>query len=100
MTMSITSFNLSIQKAFFEQLKLSLNGSYSSSSNQSETIANIVNIRLTGGYTLQKKHSFNLSLAMVNSNGVQGNKTQYSANLTYNFMFNHEFKRRKEKLEI
>jgi len=100
MIMSVTSFNLTIQKAFFEQLKLSLNGSYSNSSNQDETLAKIVNIRLTGGYTLYKKHSFNLSLAMVNANGVQGNRTQYSANLTYNFMFNHEFKRRKEKLDL
>ncbi len=100
MTMNVASFNLSVQKAFFEQLKVSLISSYSNSANQEGTIADIVNIRLTGGYTLRKKHNFNLSLAMVNNNGVQGNKTQYSANLSYNFMFNFQVKRKKEKLDI
>ncbi|NOQ25693.1 MAG: hypothetical protein GQ564_10070 [Bacteroidales bacterium] len=100
MTMNVTSFNLSVQKAFFEQLKVSLISSYSNSANKEGTIADIVNVRLTGGYTLRKKHNFNLSLAMVNNNGVQGSKTQYSANLSYNFMFNFQVKRKKEKLDI
>jgi hypothetical protein len=100
MTMNVTSYNLSVQKAFFEQLKVSLVGSYSNSANQDGKIADIVNVRLTGGYTLQKKHNFNLSLARVNNNGAQGNKTQYSVNLSYNFMFNFQVKRKKEKLNI
>jgi hypothetical protein len=100
MTMNVASFNLSVQKAFFEQLKVSLISSYSNSANKEGTIADIVNVRLTGGYTLRKKHNFNLSLAMVNNNGVQGNKTQYSANLSYNFMFNFQVKRKKDKLDI
>lgn len=100
MTMNVTSYNLSIQKAFFEQLKVSLVGSYSNSANQDGKIADIVNVRLTGGYTLRKKHNFNLSLAMVNNNSIQGARTQYSANLSYNFMFNFQVKRRKEKLDI
>ncbi len=99
MIMNVTTFNLSIQKAFFEQLNVSLIGSYSNSSNQEGNIANITNIRLTTGYTLRKKHNFNLSLAMVNNTGIQGSRTQYSANLTYNFMFNFQVKRMKKEAE-
>jgi hypothetical protein len=98
--MNVMSFNLSIQKAFFEQFKAALIGTYSNSANQEGTIADIVNIRLTGGYTLRKKHNFNLSLAMVNNNGIQGTLTQYSANLTYNYIFNFQVKRKKRKTEI
>lgn len=88
--MDVTSVNLSVQKAFFEQLKVSFNSSYNYSSNQEGKIADIINVRFTGGYTLQKKHNFNLSIAMVSNSGIQGTRTQYSANLAYNFMFNFQ----------
>lgn len=95
--MNVTSLNLSLQKAFFEQLKVSLTGSYSNSANEEGKLADIVNVRLTGGYTLAKKHNFNLSLAMVNNNSTQGNKTLYSANLSYNFIFNFQIKGKNKK---
>ncbi len=98
-TMNVTSYNLSVQKAFFEQLKLAFIGTYSNSRNQEGTIADIVNIRLTGGYTLRKKHNFNLSIAMVNNSGVQGTSTQYSANLAYSYMFSFRTKRKGEKTD-
>lgn len=97
-TMEVATFNLSVQKAFFEQLKVSLTSSYSNSSNDDGKLSDIVNIRLTGGYTLAKKHNFNLSLAMVNNNSTQGSKTLYSANLSYSFMFNYQVKRKKDNL--
>ena len=98
--MNVSSFNLSVQKAFFEQLKVSFNGSYNNSSNQDGKIADIINLRLTGGYTLYKKHNFNLSLAMINNNSAQGTRTQYSANLSYNFMFNFQVKNRSQRNKI
>lgn len=97
-TMEVATFNLSVQKAFFEQLKVSLTSSYSNSSNDDGKLSDIVNIRLTGGYTLAKKHNFNLSLAMVNNNSTQGSRTLYSANLSYSFMFNYQVKRKKDRL--
>jgi hypothetical protein len=98
-TMEVATFNLSVQKAFFEQLKVSLTSSYSNSSNDDGKLSDIVNIRLTGGYTLAKKHNFNLSLAMVNNNSTQGSRTLYSANLSYSFMFNYQVKRKKDRLQ-
>jgi hypothetical protein len=95
--MNVTSLNLSLQKAFFEQLKVSLTGSYSNSANEEGKLADIVNVRLTGGYTLAKKHNFNISLAMVNNNSTQGTKTLYSANLSYNFIFNFQIKGKNKK---
>lgn len=97
-TMNVMSYNLSVQKAFFEQFKAALISTYSNSANNEGTIANVVNIRVTGGYTLKKRHNFNLSMAMVNNNGIQGTSTQYTANLAYNYMFNFQVKRDEGKM--
>ncbi len=90
---SVMSYNFSIRKVFYEQIKASFITTYSHSKNDSITLANIVNIRLTGGYTLQKRHNFNLSAAMVNNNSIQGTKTSYSINFAYSYMFNFLVKR-------
>ncbi len=99
-TMTVMSYNLSVQKAFFESFKAAFIGTYSNSSNNEGTIANIVNLRLTGGYTLQKRHNFNLSAAMVNNNGLQGTSTRYSVNFAYSYMFNFLVKREDKKMNF
>lgn len=98
--MTVMSYNLSIQKTFFEQIRLALITTYSNSFSAEETIADIVNIRLTGGYTLQKRHSFNLSTAMVNNQSIQGTSTQYSVNLAYSYMFNFLVNREDKKMNF
>ncbi len=98
MEMHITSYNLSIQKVFFEQVKAALISTYSNSFNNESNLADIINIRVTGGYTLQKRHNVNLSVAMVNNKSIQGTSTQYSANLAYSYIFNFQVKRDNKKL--
>ncbi|MCT4637304.1 MAG: hypothetical protein N4A72_06315 [Bacteroidales bacterium] len=99
-TMNVGSVNLSVQKAFFGSLKTALTATYSKSANTEETIADIVNLRLTGGYNVNKKHTINLSLAMVNNTGIQGTRTMYSANLAYNYIFSIQVKPKEVKFDF
>lgn len=98
--LTVMSYNFSIQKAFFEKLKVSFISTYSNSSGPAGTVANIVNLRLTSGYTLAKRHNFNLSGAMVNNNGIQGTSTQYSVNMAYSYMFNFTVQREEKKFKF
>ncbi len=100
MTLNVMSYNLSLQKAFFEKFKAAFIGTYSNSNNQEEIIADIINLRLTCGYTLKKRHNFNLSGAMVNNKGLQGTSTQYSVNLSYSYMFNFLVDRENKKYKF
>lgn len=86
--MDVLSYNLSVQKSFWEQFKAALIGTYSHSFSNEGTIANITNLRFTGGYTLLKRHSFSLGMAMLNNNSIKSNVTQYSANFAYSYIFN------------
>ena len=97
MTLSVMTYNISIQKAFLEKLKAAIIGTYSNSSNQETTVANIYNIRFTTGYTFLKQHNVNLSMAMINNKGMQGTSTQYSINLAYSYMFNFLVNRENKK---
>ncbi len=97
--MGVMSYNLSVQKAFFEKLKVSFVGTYSKSFNDSLSLAKIFNIRLAAGYTLLKRHNFNLSLAKVYNKGLSRTTTQYSANLTYNYIFDFNLKRKDKKFK-
>jgi len=71
------SDNLSLQKAFFEKLKVFFIGTYSQSFNNSLTLAKIFNIRITAGYTLLKRYNYNLILAKVYNEGLTKASTQY-----------------------
>jgi hypothetical protein len=95
--LGILSYNLSLQKAFFEQLKASFVGTFSKTFNNEGNIADVYNLRVTGGYTLAKKHNFNLSLAMINNNGLNGRQVEYSANIAYNYIFNFNVQRENKK---
>jgi hypothetical protein len=82
------TYNLSVQKAFFEALRTAFTGTYSNMSNQSGNLSDIFNIRLTGGYVFLKKHNLSLNLAMIHSAGQSKSQVQYSANLAYSYVFN------------
>ncbi|MFT3738439.1 MAG: hypothetical protein QM786_06750 [Breznakibacter sp.] len=86
--LTVTSYNLSLQKTLWDHFKTSMTGTYSQSANRGGTLSNITNMRLSGAYTLLKKHNFNLSLSMLDSRGVQKHSTLYSANLAYSYIFN------------
>lgn len=63
---------------------------------ESLTDYRIINSRLAISYSFLKYHSINCSLTAVNNN-AQGNKTQYTANLTYNLALSYSVKRKNDK---
>ncbi len=91
--MQVLSYNISVQKAFFQHLKAALITTYSNSFNSEQNLSNVVNVRLTAGYRLKKRHSFNLSLAMLDNKSISRHIRQYSANLNYNYVFDFNLKR-------
>lgn len=97
MVMHVISTNLSVQKVIAEQFRTAFTGTYSNSFNDDGTIANIINLRITGGYSLKKRHNFNLSLAMINNKAQRGHSTQYSANLSYSYIFDMKLLRKDKK---
>ena len=98
--MGVFSYNLSLQKVIFEQLKLAITGTYSRSFNDSSSLANVMNIRFSAGYTFQKRHNLNLSIAGVSSHSMSRENTQYTANLSYNYMFDFNLRRKDKKFNF
>ncbi len=95
--MQVLSYNLSVQKTLWENFKTALITTYSNSFNEGGNLANVVNVRLTSGYRLKKRHNFNLSLAMLDNKSVNRHIRQYSANLNYNYIFNFNVERKDKK---
>lgn len=95
--MGVASFSLSLQKALFEQFKIAFIGTYSRSFNDTINLARILNLRLTAGITYQKRHNFNFSVARVYNKGIIKSMTQYSANLTYSYIFDFNLQRKDKK---
>ena len=94
------TYNLSLQKTFFNELRSSLTATYSNMTNQMGKLANVINLRLSEGYVLAKKHTFNLSLTMLYSESAIKNRTQYAANLSYAYNFNVALNRKDKKLKL
>jgi hypothetical protein len=83
-----------------EKIKVAFIGTYSNSSNEQGTVADLVNLRLSGAYTLLKRHTLNLSAAMVNNKGLRGTTTQYNINFSYSYMFNFTVDRKDKKMNF
>lgn len=98
--LSVTSYNLSIQKTLWGNLKYSLTNTYSRSTNHNGTHSNIYNVRMSNAYTLNKKHNFNLSLSMLYNNGPNKQTTLYSANFAYSYIFNFKIERIEKKYNL
>ena len=98
--MQVVSYNLSVQKTMWENFKTALIATYSNSFNQDGNFANVVNVRMTAGYRLKKRHNFNLSLAMLDNKSVSRHIRQYSANLNYNYIFNFNLDRKNKKTQF
>jgi hypothetical protein len=94
------TYNLSLQKVFLEALRTAFTGTYSHMSNPSGNLSNVFNIRLTGGYLFLKKHNLSLNLAMIHSAGQSQTRVQYSANLSYSYVFNAVVTRKDKKMKL
>ena len=94
------TYNLSLQKVFFNELKSGLTATYSNMRNQTEKISDVINLRLSQGYVLAKKHNFNLSLTLLHSESTLKKRTQYAANLSYAYNFNLALNRNSGKLKL
>jgi hypothetical protein len=95
--MGTVSGNISVQKTFWEVFRAGMIATYSNMFNKEENTEEVINLRITAGYTLQKKHNFNLSLATVRNDAQSRKTTQYSANLAYSYSFGVTVTRKDKK---
>jgi hypothetical protein len=94
------TYNLSLQKVFFETLRTAFTCTYSNMANNVENVSNVFNIRLTGGYVFFKNHNLSLNVAMIHSAGQSKTRMQYSANLAYSYVFSAVLARKDKKLKM
>ena len=94
------TYNLSLQKTFFNDLRSGLTATYSNMTNQAGKLSDVINLRLNGGYVLAQKHNFNLSLTMLYSESSLKKRTQYAANLSYAYNFGIALNRKDKKLKL
>jgi len=99
MYISTMTYNLSLQKTFFQSLRSSFSATFSDMNNQNGSLSNVLNIRLSGGYTLAQKHNFNLAVTLLHTTGIR-TQTQYMANLSYSYSFNTVLRREERKLKL
>ncbi|MBX9851389.1 MAG: hypothetical protein K2X86_06475 [Cytophagaceae bacterium] len=81
---------LGVNKEFFNsKLKNNLSFAFNRSFNQGELISNVMNVRLTGVYKIEKRHHLNLSMVYLNREvKTTGNSSnEFTANLGYIFNF-------------
>lgn len=93
------TYNVSLQKTFFKILKSSLVTTFSDMYNQDGSLSNVLNMRLSGGYTLARKHNFNLAMSLLHTEGSK-TQTQYMANLSYSYAFNTILSREEKKMKL
>lgn len=82
----------SVSKSFFDRrLRASLSSSYNNTYTNSERVSTILNGRINGSYTIQKKHNLNLSLAAVNRESTSETSaksfTEFTGTLGYSYAF-------------
>jgi hypothetical protein len=94
------TYNVSLQKAFFEELKTSCILTYSDMSNQAGKLSNVLNLRLSAGYTLWKKHNVNFSFSTLYSESTVKTRMQYAGNLSYGYAFNVTASRKDKKIHL
>jgi hypothetical protein len=82
----------SVGKSFFERkLRTTLSSSYNTTYMNSQRVSTILNGRVNGSYTIQKKHNLNLSLAVVNRDSKTETSassfTEFTGTLGYSYAF-------------
>jgi hypothetical protein len=93
------TYSLSMQKSFFDDLKTGLACTYSDMGSQDGRLSGVLNLRLNAGYVFFRRHTLNLSMAMVNSDSPGASKQQYSANLAYSYTFGASLVRKDGKMK-
>lgn len=83
---------LSLTKMFFEKkLRASLSTSYNNTFTDGKRMNAIVSNRLSGSFSIKKKHNLNLMVAVVNrKNQVEGGSnsfTEFTGNIGYSYSF-------------
>ena len=82
--------SLSASKSLLDKtLRTTLTVGYNQSQQEGKVLGKLWNLRAGGSYTIQKKHSLNLSLAALNraANGRQPSFREFTATLAYSFRF-------------
>ena len=100
MYINAMTYNLSLQKTFFKLLRSSLSTTFSDMYNQDGSLSNVLNTRLSGGYTLAKKHNFNLAMSLLHTKSINKTQTQCMANLSYSYAFNTTLSREGKNLKL
>ena len=100
MYINAMTYNISLQKTFFKVLKSSLSTTFSDMYNQEGSVSNVLNMRLSGGFTLVKKHNFNLAMSLLHTEGINKTQTQCIANLSYSYAFNTVLSKKEKKLNL
>jgi hypothetical protein len=82
----------SVSKSFFDRkLRATLSSSYNNTYTNSQRVSTILNGRVNGSYTIQKKHNLNLSLVAVNreskSESSAQSFTEFTGTLGYSYAF-------------
>jgi len=81
-----------VSKSFFEKkLRTTLSSSYNTTYTGSERVSTIINGRLNGTWTMQKKHNVNLGFVVVNRQanreGAASAFTEFTGTLGYSYSF-------------
>jgi hypothetical protein len=82
----------SVSKSFFDRkLRATLSSSYNNTYTNSQRVSTILNGRVNGSYTIQKKHNLNLSLVAVNRESktttAAQSFTEFTGTLGYSYAF-------------
>jgi hypothetical protein len=82
----------SVSKSFFDRrLRATLSSSYNNTYTNSERVSAILNGRVNGSYTIQKKHNLNLSMVAVNRKSTSETSaksfTEFTGTLGYSYAF-------------
>ena len=93
------TYNVSLQKTFFKELRSTLSATYSNMTNQAGKLSNVLNLRLSESYVFAKRHNFNLSLTLLYSESLTKTRLQYAANLSYGYTFDVSVGREGKKLK-
>jgi hypothetical protein len=94
------NYNFSLGKNFFKQLQTSFSVTYSDMDSERGDMSNVLNIRLSGGYTLAKKHNFNIAATSLYTDTANKKRTQYAINLSYAYSFGVQVNRKNKKLNF
>jgi hypothetical protein len=82
----------SVSKSFFDRkLRATMSSSYNNTYTNSQRVSTILNGRINGSYTIQKKHNLNLSLVAVNRESKRESSaqsfTEFTGTLGYSYAF-------------